>query len=180
MTTTTPHLPIGIDEEKERTLINKFLEYRQFKVNWVERDSEGWFRYREKNYSEVILPVAIKSNIVCYMDEYKVNISFNDKFIGFIVKSSHIKKTVNDKSKLLGRLALIEYYTTIGVANYLGLSYEEFYNLPSKDPDKLKMIFDLGELVHRLINSDYYEHVAVAQEEQRKEREEFRKRILKK
>ena len=42
------------------------------------------------------------------------------------------------------------------------------------------MIFDLGELVHRLINSDFYERVAIAQEEQRKERAEFRKRILKK
>jgi hypothetical protein len=114
------------------------------------------------------------------MNKHKANISFNDKFISFIVKSSHVKKTINDKSKLLGRLALIEYYTTIGVANYLGLSYEEIYNLPSKDPDKLKMIFDLGELVHRLINSDFYERVAIAQEEQRKERAEFRKRILKK
>jgi hypothetical protein len=114
------------------------------------------------------------------MNKRKVNISFNDRFIGFIVKSSHVKKTINDKSKLLGHLALIEYYTTIGVANYLGLSYEEICNLPSKDPDKLKMIFDLGELVHRLINSDFYERVAIVQEEQRKERAEFRKRILKK
>jgi DNA-binding response OmpR family regulator len=63
LTTITP-IPIGIDEEKERILINKFLEYRQFKINWVERDSEGWLKYKEKNYNEVILPVAIKSDIV--------------------------------------------------------------------------------------------------------------------
>jgi hypothetical protein len=38
-------------------------------------------------------------------------------------------------------LASIEYYTTTTVAKYLGLTYREFYNLPTKDPDKLRMIF---------------------------------------
>jgi hypothetical protein len=35
-------------------------------------------------------------------------------------------------------------------------------------------------MVHRLINSDFYERLALVQEEQMKERAEFRKRILKK
>ena len=51
------------------------------------------------------------------------------------------------------------------MAIYLGLTYEEFYNLPTKDPDKLRMIFDLGEIVHLLINSDIYEQITKAQEE---------------
>ena len=49
------------------------------------------------------------------------------------------------------------------LSNYLGLTYKQFYNLPTKDPDKLKVIFDLGEVVHRLINYDFYERLALAQ-----------------
>jgi hypothetical protein len=40
---------------------------------------------------------------------------------------------------LLGSLAIIAYYTTIEVANYLGLTYEEFCDLPglreSRNPE---------------------------------------------
>jgi hypothetical protein len=64
------------------------------------------------------------------------------------------------------------------VAIYLGLTYEEFYNLPTKDPDKLRMIFDLGEIVHLLINSDIYEQITKAQEEQMKDRAEWRKKVF--
>ena len=63
---------------------------------------------------------------------------------------------------MLKRVAFIEYYTTTVVAIYLG--YEEFYNLPTKDPDKLGMIFDLGEIVHLLINSDIYEQITRQEE----------------
>ena len=74
----------------------------------------------------------------------------------------------------------MEYYAAAEVANYLGLTSEEFCSLPSRDPGKLKLIIDLGEIVHRLINSEIYERLALAQEEQMKERAEFRKRVLRK
>jgi transcription initiation factor IIE alpha subunit len=44
----------------------------------------------------------------------------------------------------------------------------------------LKKIFDFGEFVHRLINSDIYGQMAEMQDEQMKERLEFRKNVLKK
>ena len=56
-------------------------------------------------------------------------------------------------------------------------TYEELYNLPTRDPDKLRMIFDLGEIVHLLINSDIYEHITKAQE-QVKDRAEWRKEVF--
>lgn len=179
MATTIPPIPTKINEEKERILINKFREYRQFKVNWAERDGEGWINYREKNYNEVILPIAIKSNIISYTNEHEGTASFTDQFISFLIKAAQVKKTI-DKQKLLGSLAFMEYYAAAEVANYLGLTYEEFCSLPSKDQDKLKIIIDLGEIVHRLINSEIYERLALAQEEQMKERAEFRKRVLRK
>jgi hypothetical protein len=169
--------PIRIDEEKERILIDKFREYRRFKIDWAERDSEGWLNYRQKIYNKVILPMAIKSNIINSTDEQEANVFFTDRFIRFITKIHHDKTTI-DNQKLLKRFAFIEYYTTTVVAIYLGLTYEEFYNLPTKDPDKLRMIFDLGEIVHLLINSDIYEQITKAQEEQMKDRAEWRKKVF--
>jgi hypothetical protein len=169
--------PIRIDEEKERILIDKFREYRRFKTDWAERDSEGWLNYRQKIYNKVILPMAIKSNIINSTDEQEADVFFTDRFIRFITKIHHDKTTI-DNQKLLKRFAFIEYYTTTVVAIYLGLTYEEFYNLPTKDPDKLRMIFDLGEVVHLLINSDIYEQITKAQEEQMKDRAEWRKKVF--
>jgi hypothetical protein len=169
--------PIRIDEEKERILIDKFREYRRFKTDWAERDSEGWLNYRQKIYNKVILPMAIKSNIINSTDEQEADVFFTDRFIRFITKIHHDKTTI-DNQKLLKRFAFIEYYTTTVVAIYLGLTYEEFYNLPTKDPDKLRMIFDLGEIVHLLINSDIYEQITKAQEEQMKDRAEWRKKVF--
>jgi hypothetical protein len=44
----TSSIPIKVDDEKEGIVVKKFQEYRQFKVNWSERDIEGWINYREK------------------------------------------------------------------------------------------------------------------------------------
>jgi hypothetical protein len=82
--------------------------------------------------------------------------------------------------KLQSDHLFVEYYTTSEVAKYLGLTYENYYDLPTKDPNTLKKIFDLGEFVHRLINSDIYGQMAEMQDEQMKERREFRKNVLKK
>ena len=125
--------------------------------------------------------MAIKSNILYYTDEDGANVSFTNRFIEFLTRSSKARSTINvDNLKSLGNLAFMEYLTTTEVANFLGLTYEEFFDLLIKDPNKLKAMFDLGEVVHRLINSDFYERVALVQEEQKKGRAEFRKRILKK
>jgi hypothetical protein len=123
--------------------------------------------------------MAVKSNIIHYTDEHEDCVSFTDQFVRFMIKAARRKAPIRTNSPLLlGSLAIIEYYTTIEVANYLGLTYEEFYDLPSREPDRLKAIFDLGETVHRLINSDLYERIAKMQEERMKERSEFRKRVL--
>jgi hypothetical protein len=125
--------------------------------------------------------MAIKSNILYYTDEDGANVSFTNRFIEFLTGSSKARSTINvDNLKSLGNLAFMEYLTTTEVANFLGLTHEEFFDLPIKDPNKLKAMFDLGEVVHRLINSDFYERVALVQEEQKKERAEWRKRVLRK
>ena len=74
----------------------------------------------------------------------------------------------------------IEYNTTVEVSRYMDLTSEQFYNLPSSDPNKLRMIFNLGELVHRLINADIYEDLSAQQDEQMKERSEWRDSVFRK
>lgn len=125
--------------------------------------------------------MAIRSKILYYTDEDGANISFTNKFTRFIARCSQTNSTINvDNLESLSDLSLMEYSTTTKVAKYLGLTYEEFFDLPANDPNKLKVIFDLGEIVHRAINSDFYECVARMQEEQMKERAEWKKRVLKK
>jgi hypothetical protein len=98
-----------------------------------------------------------------------------------MIQSSQRRESIKIfKPELAKSLSFIVYYTTTEVASYLGLTYEEFFSLPTTDPDKLKLIFDLGEIVHRLINSDYYKQLAISQDEQMKERAEWRKRVLRK
>ena len=165
---------IKIDEEKERLLIDKFLDYRKFKINWSDRDQEGWISYRWKNYDETVLPMAIKFNILYYTDDDKANVSFTNKFTRFLTRRSQPNSTINVESlESLSDLSLMEYSTTTEVAKYLGLTYEEFFDLPASDPNKLK-------IVHRAINSDFYERVARMQEEQMEERAEWKKRVLRK
>lgn len=125
--------------------------------------------------------MAIKSNIIYYTDEDGANVSFTNRFIEFLTRSSKARSTINvDNLKSLGTLAIMEYFTTTTAAKYLNLTYEEFLDLPIKDPNKLRIMFDLGEVVHRLINSEFYERVTLVLEEQKKERAEWRKRVLRK
>jgi hypothetical protein len=65
-------------------------------------------------------------------------------------------------------------------AKYLGLTYEKFCKLPSSDPEKCRLIFDLEDLVFRLINTEKFIEQAKEQGELVREREEFRRRILRK
>lgn len=72
----------------------------------------------------------------------------------------------------------MEYFTATEVAKYLGLTYDEFFDLPTENPNKLKVIFDLSEVVHRLLNSDFYRRLAEVQEEQMRERADWRKKVF--
>jgi hypothetical protein len=74
----------------------------------------------------------------------------------------------------------IEYDLAYIVAKYMGLTYKEFCQLPSSDPEKCRLIFDLEDLVFRLINAETFIEQAKEWNELIHEREEFRKRILRK
>lgn len=70
------------------------------------------------------------------------------------------------------------------ISSYLGVKEgEEYYNLPSEDPDLLKVIFEMSELVFRLKDSDIhpekYHEIEEQQNERLRQRREFKDRINK-
>lgn len=121
--------------------------------------------------------MALKSKIVYEVDNGR-SISFTDAFTSFMTEASKNRKSINPK--LQSDQLFVEYYTTSEVAKYLGLTYENYYDLPTKDPKYFKENIWLRRVVHRLINSDIYGQMAEMQDEQMKERLEFRKNVLKK
>ena len=173
--------PIKIDNEKQKvqTLIKKFIEHRDFNVSWANKDAEEWMNHRGKYGKEVLIPMAISSKIVTEPDK-EGNVSFTEKFIDYMVQASKNIKINNPNLEKEKTLLFVEYNTTIEVSKYIGLTSEQFYNLPSTDPTKLRLIFDLGELVHRLINADIYEDLAAQQDKQMKERSEWRESVFRK
>jgi hypothetical protein len=135
--------------------------------------------HRRSYSKEVLIPMAVSSKIVTEPDK-EGNVSFTENFLYCIAETSKNIKMNNPNLEKEKRQFFIEYNTTVEVSRYMGLTSEQFYNLPSSDPNKLRMIFDLGELVHRLINADIYEDLAAQQDEQMKERSEWRDSVFRK
>jgi hypothetical protein len=90
------------------------------------------------------------------------------------------KRKEISNEKLESNLLLIEYHLVYIIAKYIGLTYEQFCKLPSSSPDLCRLTFDLEDLVFRLINAEKFIERSKEQDEMLQEREEFRKRILKK
>jgi hypothetical protein len=76
--------------------------------------------------------------------------------------------------------ALIEYTLVHIISKYIGLTYEQFCKLPSTDPELCRLLFDLEDLVFRLINAEKFMERGKEQDEMMQKREEFRTRITRK
>jgi hypothetical protein len=139
---TTP-IKIDNEKEKEQTLIKKFIEHRDFNVSWANNNAEEWMNHREKYGKEVLIPTAVSSKIVTESDN-EGNVSLTEKFIDYMAQASKNIKINNPNLEKEKTLLFVEYNTTIEVSKYIGLTSEQFYNLPSTDPNKLRLIFDLG------------------------------------
>ena len=122
-------------QKRKKILITKFTEYRKFNVNWTKRDPDGRINYRDKYHNDVILPMALKSKIVYEVDNGR-SISFTDAFTSFMTEASKNRKSINPK--LQSDQLFVEYYTTSEVAKYLGLTYENYYDVITKDPKYFK------------------------------------------
>lgn len=109
--------------------MKKFIEHRDFNVSWANNDAEEWMNHREKYGKEFLIPMAVSSNIL-YEPDNEGNVSFTEKFIDHMAEASKNRKAITDP-KLEKSHVFVEYYTTIEVSKYLGLTYEQFYELPS-------------------------------------------------
>src|SRR5215208_4239049 len=139
--------------------------------------------YRETYGRHTLIPTAVELKIVYYPDkDDHDHINMTSEFARFNYEMISRTTPFNDEAANSGDSChtSIEYDLAYIVAKYLGLTYEQFCKLSSSDPEKCRLIFDLEDLVFRLINADKFIEQAKEQDELVREREEFRRRILRK
>lgn len=170
---------------QELEIGKKFFEHRDFHYNWTQRDTEEWMNHRDKYCKDILVPEAVKLKLIYYVDENDHNgsVDFTSEFTKFnhIAVSQRRNRFSKKQTEMMeSDHFFIEYHLAYIIAMYTGLSYEEFCRLPSSNPDKCRLIFDLEDLMFRLINAEKFMKRAEEEEEMLREREEFRRKINKK
>jgi hypothetical protein len=169
-------------DQEESEIKKKFFDHREFNLVWANRDLEDWMNNRQIYSRGILIPKALELNIVLY--PYKDDHDFiylTSEFYKFNREmESQRKGEATSKEKLEGNHLFIEYHLCYTIAKYIGLSYEQFCKLPTSSPDLCRLIFDLEDLVFRLINAEKFMERSKDQDEMMLEREEFRKRIVRK
>lgn len=167
----------------------KWAEWRRFDIGWSNKDIDKWLAYKDKRGPE-LTETAIKWKIFQHPkrdkgDEDKENISFTREFQSYWKPSMKYlfdaNETILDDVVRKGEFsAFVEYGFVQIIPRYMGIADKDFYNLPRRDPEKLKVIFELSQMVFRLLDSDYnrkeWDKITKQNEEMLKEREEFRKK----
>jgi hypothetical protein len=151
-------------------------------VVWAHRNLDEWMHHREIYARDVLIPKALELKIILYPNEEDHNFIFlTREFYMFNRKMISKRKLMGETNKKLESSHMfIEYNLCYIIAKYIGLSYEQFCKLPSSSPDVCRLIFDIEDLVFRLINAQKFIERGKEQEEMMHDREEFRKRILRK
>lgn len=166
--------------QEELDISKKFFDHREFNVVWANRNLEEWMHHREIYSRDILIPKGLELNIILYpyKDDHDL-IYLTPEFYKFNRQMVPKRKAVSNE-KLEGSHLFIEYHLCYTIAKFIGLTYEQFCKLPSSSPDLCRLIFDLEDLVFRLINPEKFMRRSKDQNEMMLEREKFRKKILKK
>ena len=169
-------------DQEESEIQKKFFDHREFNVVWAHRDLDGWMHHREAYARDFLIPKALELNIVLYPHKDDHNfIYLTPEFYKFNREmESKRKREAVGIEKLESNHLLVEYHLVYIIAKYIGLTYEQFCKLPLSSPDLCRLIFDLEDLVFRLINAEKFMERSKDQDEIMLERKEFRKRIVRK
>jgi hypothetical protein len=167
----------------------KWAEWRRFDIDWSKNDIDKWLAYKDKRGPE-LTETALKWKIFCHPkkdngEENKESVSFTREFQSFWRPEMKYLFDANDpimddiiRNKEFSAFA--EYGFVQIIPAYIGMDNKDFYNLPRRDPEKLKTIFELAQMVFRLFDNEFnegnWDKIGERQEEMLKEREEFRKK----
>lgn len=167
----------------------KWAEWRRFDIHWSNNDIDNWLAYKDKRGPK-LTETALKWKIFCHPkkdngEENKESVSFTREFQSFWRPEMKYLLDVNEpimddiiRNKEFSAFA--EYGFVQIIPAYIGIENKDFYNLPRRDPEKLKTIFELAQMVFRLFDNEFldghWEKIGEQQEEMLKEREEFRKK----
>ena len=171
------------------TLVTKkWAEWRIFDIEWSKNDLDKWLEYKDKRGPE-LADIALRWKIFHHPkkdngEEDKENISFTREFQSYWKPSMKylfdVNETILDDVALKREFsAFVEYGFVQIIPRHIGLDDKDFYNLPRRDPEKLKTIFELSQMVFRLLDSDYnkeeWDKITRQNDEMLKDRAEFRR-----
>lgn len=172
-----------IAKEDDSILIQKkFHEYREFNTNWAYRsyeDAKRWMDYRSEN-TERIVGMGIWYNILSSNPDYDNGVFFTPVFNQYLEKerTTNMTRMYNSIPEVKRSLFNLEYIFLITIAKYIGISSDDFYKLPRTNPNFLRELFDLEDLVWRLVNYDLFTDLASEQDELLSDRSKFEKNVL--
>ena len=174
----------------------KWAEWRNFSIEWSNRsydDFDKWLGYKDKMGPE-LMDIAKQWKIFYHPkkdngEEDKENISFTPEFQSYW--RPNMKNLFEVNSSIMDNVVrkaevspFIEYGFVQIIAYYIGMNKEQFNNLPTKDPTKLNTLFELSQMVFRLLDNEFsggdWDKITESQEDMLKDRKEFKKRVLKK
>ena len=134
--------------------------------------------HREIYARDVLIPKALELKIILYPNEDDHNFIYLTREFYKFNRKMLARQELLSNEELESSHQFIEYNLCYTIAKYIGLTYEQFCKLPSSSPDLCRLIFDIEDLVFRLINAQKFIERGKEQDEMMQYREEFRKRIL--
>jgi hypothetical protein len=185
----------GIGSEYHKIMVSndslvrkRWVEWKEFNEQWGSRsfdDFEKWLEYRDK-ISIQVQENAIKWNIFIN-HEKEQSVSFTAQFRSYW--KPLLKFLLDANEKTLDSIppsvcmSFIEYGFVQIISKFIGIEDKQYFNLPRRDPDKLRQIFEISELVFRLLDNDInhgcWEKMGEAQDEMIRERMKFKEGINK-
>ena len=137
--------------------------------------------HHKKIYArDVLIPKALELKIILHPNEDDHNFIYSTREFYEFNHKMVARRELMSNEELDSSLLFIEYNLCYIIAKYIGLRYEQFCKLPSSSPDLCRLIFDIEDLVFRLIYAQRFIERGKEQDEMMQEREEFRKRVMRK
>ena len=168
------------------------ITLKKFDKQWAKRsyeDFDKWLQYENK-IGPGLVDIALKWKILYHPikdgKEDKEHISFTPEFQSYWRSEMRFLFDANEKilDKVVARgelSAFLEYGFVQIISEYIGMDRPQYNNLPRRDPDKLKTLFEVSEIVYReldnTIDKGKWDKKAEAQDEMLKERKNFKDKI---
>lgn len=176
------------NEPVDKLVRKRWKDWKEFNYQWSHDSYDSIYRYWE--YVHIRTPELHETGIkwkIIYQPR-KDNYAFTREFDSYWkpIMKSLLDTNESNMDNIFRNQELspvIEYCFVQIVAKYIGIEVEQFYNLPRRDPDKLRTLFEVSEMVYAMkdytINREGWIKRNEGVMEMLKERREFKEKIRK-